>query len=87
MLYAAAVAVAVALVAVTALFAAGGGVSADPTAALKKAGCTYKVVTAMKAGVHITPECEAELEHLPAVQLVRTTRSRQSGASTPTLCR
>jgi Protein of unknown function (DUF3105) len=54
MLYAAAVAVAVALVAVTALFAAGGGVSADPTAALKKAGCTYKVVTAMKAGVHIS---------------------------------
>jgi hypothetical protein len=53
-LYAAAVAGAVALVAVTTLFAAGrGGVSADPTAALKKAGCTYKIVTAAKAGVHI----------------------------------
>ena len=53
-LYAAAVAGAVALVAVTTLFAAGGGgVSADPTAALKQAGCTYKVVTAAKAGVHV----------------------------------
>ena len=53
-LYAAAVAGAVALVAVTTLFAAGGGGgAADPTAALEKAGCTYRVVTAAKSGVHV----------------------------------
>ena len=46
---------AIALVAVTTLFASGSGdgVSADPTAALKKAGCTYKIVTAAKAGQHV----------------------------------
>ena len=54
-LYAAAVSGAIALVAVTALFAAGGGggVSADPTAALRNASCTYKVVQAAKAGQHV----------------------------------
>jgi hypothetical protein len=54
-LYAAAVTGAIALVAVTTLFASGsgGGVSADPTAALKQAGCTYKIVTAAKAGQHV----------------------------------
>jgi hypothetical protein len=52
-LYVAAAVGALALVAVGALFAAGGGVSADPTAALKKAGCTYKVVTAARAGQHV----------------------------------
>jgi uncharacterized protein DUF3105 len=52
--YAAAAAGAVALVAVTTLFAAGGGgASGDPTAALKRAGCTYRVVPAAKAGVHV----------------------------------
>jgi hypothetical protein len=53
-LYAAAVLGALALVAVSALLASGrGGVSSDPTAALKKAGCTYKVVKATKAGQHV----------------------------------
>ena len=42
-----------ALVAVRALVASGGGVTADPTAALRKAGCTYRVVTAAKAGQHV----------------------------------
>ena len=54
LLYAAAVAAAIALVAVSALLAAGGGgAAADPTAALKKAGCTYQVVTAARAGQHV----------------------------------
>jgi len=52
--YAAAVTGAIALVAVTTLLASGGGgVTADPTAALRKAGCTYKVVRAAKAGQHV----------------------------------
>jgi hypothetical protein len=54
-LYAAAGSGAVALVAAATLLASagGGGVSADPTAALEKAGCTYKVVRAAKAGEHV----------------------------------
>ena len=68
-LYAAVGVSAGALVAVTTLFAAGGGVSADPTAALKQAGCTYNVVTAAKGRrAHQQPRREAELEHLPAVE-------------------
>jgi hypothetical protein len=53
-LYAAAVTGMIAVVAVTTVFASGGGagVSADPTAALRKAGCTYKVVRA-EVGRHV----------------------------------
>jgi hypothetical protein len=54
-LYAAAASGAIALLVVATLFASvgGGGVSADPTAAVEKAGCTYKVVRAAKAGQHV----------------------------------
>lgn len=53
-LYAAALSGAAALVAVGALLASeGGGVSSDPTAALERAGCTYKVVKAARAGQHV----------------------------------
>jgi hypothetical protein len=45
---------ALALVAVGALLASeGGGVSPDPTAALERAGCTYRVVKAARAGQHV----------------------------------
>jgi hypothetical protein len=54
-LYATAASGVIALIAVIAVLAAvgSGGGSADPTAALKQAGCTYKVVKAAKFGVHI----------------------------------
>lgn len=57
MLYALAASGLVALVVVVGVLAlaagGGGGSSSDPRAALNAAGCTYKVVPAVKSGIHI----------------------------------